>query len=75
MLSVVLTIVLVGVLGLGPVVWRIWRDRFEERALGVRAEVESAVRRALHGESLVAVEVEPPTPLRGGRVILSVPGV
>lgn len=73
MLSVVLPILLLGALALGPMMWRVWRDRREERALQVRAAVEAAVRRALHGESLVAVEVKAPGALRGGRVILSVP--
>jgi hypothetical protein len=74
MLSAVVSVLLVGLLALGPVLWRVWRDRREERALAVRAEVEAAVRRALDGESLVSVQVEAPKALRGGRVILSVPG-
>lgn len=74
MLSAVVSILLVGALALGPILWRIWRDRREERALMVRADVEAAVRRALDGESLVAVQVDPPGAWRGGRVILSVPG-
>ena len=74
MLSVVVAILLVGALALTPVMWRVWRDRREERALEIRAAVEAAVRRALDGESLVAVHVEAPGALLGGRVILSVPG-
>lgn len=74
MLSVIVPVLLIGMLALGPIVWRVWYDRREERALKVRADVASAVRRALDGESLVSVHVEPPRPLRSGRVILSVPG-
>ena len=73
MLSVVLSVLFVAVLALVPLMWRLWHDRREERALAVRASVEAAVRQALHGESLVAIEVKAPTALRGGRVILSVP--
>jgi hypothetical protein len=74
MLSVIVPVVLVGALVLGPIGWRVWRDRREEQALAVRADVAAAVRQALDGESLVSVQVEPPRPLRSGRVILSVPG-
>ena len=74
MLSVIVPVVLIGTLVLGPIVWRVWRDRREEQALDVRAEIAAAVRQALDGESLVSVQVEPPRPLRSGRVILSVPG-
>jgi hypothetical protein len=74
MISVAVSVLLIGIFALGPIVWRVWRDRREEQALVVRAEVEVSVRRALGGESLVSVQVEPPRPLRSGRVILSVPG-
>ena len=74
MLSVIVPVVLIGTLVLGPIAWRVWRDRREEQALEVRAGVAAAVRQALGGDSLVAVQVEPPRPLRSGRVILSVPG-
>jgi len=73
MLTVVISVLVVAALALGPVLWRLWRDRREERALAVRATVDAALRQALHGESLVAIDVKAPTALRGGRVILSVP--
>lgn len=73
MLSVVIPTLLILALVLGPLVWRIWRDRRETRALAVRATVDAALRRALHGESLVAIDVKAPTAWRSGRVILSVP--
>ncbi|PYN95595.1 MAG: hypothetical protein DMD91_24310 [Candidatus Rokuibacteriota bacterium] len=55
----------------GPLVWRVWRDRVEDRALAVAANVRSELVRAFGGEPAVAVRVEPRTPWREGRVILS----
>jgi hypothetical protein len=74
MLSLIVPVLLLVMLALGPILWRVWLDHREEQALEVRAAVDAAVRRALNGESLVAVHVEAPRPLRSGRVILSVPG-
>ena len=37
MLSVIVPVVLIGTLVLGPIAWRVWRDRREEQALEVRA--------------------------------------
>jgi hypothetical protein len=57
-------------------VWLVWlkrRERVEDRALTVRAEIQSAVNRALEGESLLAVRVEPPSSFHPGRVVLSTP--
>jgi hypothetical protein len=73
MINVVVSVLLLAIFVLGPLVWRVWRDRREERALVVRSEIEAAVRRALGGESLVSIQVEPPRPFVNGRVILSVP--
>lgn len=56
-----------------PLVWRVWRDHAEQRALMVRADVDSAVRHALGGESFVAVEVTPRVLGRPGQVVLSTP--
>jgi len=56
--------------------WLVWlkhRERAEERALTVRAEIQSAVNRALEGESLLAVQVEPASGFHPGRVVLSTP--
>jgi len=74
MLEVIAPVVFIGALVLGPIGWRVWRDRQEEQALGVRAGIAAAVRQALGGDSLVSVQVVAPRPLRNGRVILSVPG-
>ena len=57
-------------------VWLAWlkrRERAEDRALTVRAEIQSAVNRALEGESLLAVQVEPASSFHPGRVVLSTP--
>ena len=63
------------ILGLvfGLLAWRVVRDRAQDRALAVRAEVQSAVNRALDGESLLAVEVEPASAFHPGRVVLTTP--
>jgi hypothetical protein len=63
------------ILGLvcGLLAWRVVRDRAQERALAVRAEVQNAVNRALEGESLLAVQVEPPSAFHPGRVVLMTP--
>ena len=48
---------LVSLLFLGPLLWRAWRDRLEERALALQADIQAAVNHHLGGESLVAVRV------------------
>ena len=48
---------LVSLLFLGPLLWRAWRDRLEERALALQADMQAAVNHHLGGESLVAVRV------------------
>ena len=56
--------------------WLAWmkhREHAEDRALTVRAEIQSAVNRALDGESLLAVQVEPASSFHPGRVVLSTP--
>ena len=58
--------VLATVIGL----WLVWlkrRERAEDHALTVRAEIQSAVNRALEGESLLAVQVEPASSFHRGR--------
>ena len=74
MLSVLIPVVLIGALVLGPLAWRVWRDRREGQALEVRAAIAAAVRQALHGDSLISVQVTPRRPFQSGRVILAVPG-
>ena len=70
---------LLGVLiGVGPVVaallWSGRRDQLRNRANHVRADINAAAYRALGGESVLSVRVEPRGPWRTGRVHLSAPG-
>lgn len=58
---------------LGTLGWREWLDRQNERALDVRARIQSAVDRRLHGESLLAVHVTADAPWKPGQVQLAVP--
>jgi hypothetical protein len=73
MVSAFLGLLFIGGLVIAPLVWRLRQDRRAERALTVRAYVHAALVRALGGESLVAVSVEPATAWRAGRVVLTAP--
>ena len=73
MIQVLIAPVLIVGLVVGLLAWRVVRDRAQERALAVRAEVQSAVNRALEGESLLAVRVEPASAFHPGRVVLQTP--
>jgi hypothetical protein len=73
MIEVLVAPALIVGLVLGLLAWRVLRDRALERALAVRAEVQSAVDRALDGESLLAVQVEPASAFHPGRVVLTTP--
>ena len=56
--------------------WLAWlkrRERAQDHALMVRAEIQSAVNHALEGESLLAVQVQPASSFHPGRVVLSTP--
>jgi hypothetical protein len=64
---------LVCLLVVGPIAWRVVHDRREQRALAVTADMRHVVNKALDGESLVSIQVEPATVWRSGRVVLSVP--
>ena len=65
---------LVGlVLVVGPLLWRVARDRTEARALSTRAYVQSLVDRKLGGESFVSVQVTPRGFWRTGQVVVAVP--
>src|SRR2546425_12329741 len=73
MLETVVATSFVAALVVLPLAWRVWRDRAEERALALQADLRAAIFRALHGDSLLAVRVPPPMPWRTGRVLLSAP--
>ena len=65
---------LVGlVLVVGPLLWRVSRDRSESRALSIRAYVQSLVDRKLGGESFVSVQVTPRGLWGAGQVVVAVP--
>jgi hypothetical protein len=65
-------LLLVG-LAAGPLLWRVRQDRRDARAEAIRADTNTALFRAFKGESLVAVQVQPPSLWRPGRVVLSAP--
>ena len=48
---------LLFLLFLGPLLWRARRDRLEDRAMALQADLQAAVNHHLGGESLVAVRV------------------
>jgi hypothetical protein len=73
MLVELVAIVVFGSLVLAPLLWRRRQDRRAESAQAVRAVTRSALFRALGGDSLVAVDVEPPSLWHPGRVVLSAP--
>jgi hypothetical protein len=73
MLETIVATAFLAALVVVPLAWRVWRDRAEERALALQADLRAAIFRALHGESLLAVRVLPPMPWRPGRVFLSAP--
>jgi hypothetical protein len=68
-------VTLIALVGLAsaPLLWLARQDRRRARAEALRAEVNAALFRAFAGESLVAVQIEPPSVWRAGRVILSAP--
>jgi hypothetical protein len=70
-----MTIVTALVLGIvvGPLAWRVARDRAEARALEVRAEIDAVARHELGGESMLAIDVRPSTVWSRGRIVLSAP--
>jgi len=58
----------------GPLAWRVLRDRRESAALSTRAYVQSLVDRKLGGESFVSVQVTPRGFWSQGQVVVAVPG-
>jgi hypothetical protein len=74
MIEIVTATVIGVLLVVGPLAWRVQRDRRESRALSTRAYVQSLVDRTLGGESFVTVQVTPRGLWTAGQVIVSVPG-
>lgn len=73
MLEIVIASVVGLMLVVGPLAWRVQRDRRESRALATRAYVQSLVDRKLGGESFVSVQVTPRTLGARGQVVVAVP--
>jgi hypothetical protein len=65
--------VLLGFLVVIPLALRAWQERRTDRGLAIRADIDAAMRRRLHGESLIGLQVVPEAPWRAGRVEVSVP--
>jgi hypothetical protein len=59
MIEIVVATLIGLVLVVGPLLWRVAKDRSESRALSIRAYVQSLVDRKLGGESFVSVQVTP----------------
>ncbi|OGK95170.1 MAG: hypothetical protein A2W08_07450 [Candidatus Rokubacteria bacterium RBG_16_73_20] len=73
MIAMVFALALILALVVGPLVWRLRADRRHARAEALLARVRSAVNRRFRGESMLSIEVHPPTLRRPGRVVLSTP--
>src|ERR1700687_459483 len=69
-----IVLALMSLLFLGPLFWRARRDKLEDRALELQADLQAAVNHQLGGESMVAVRVSAGTHSGTGTVELFVPG-
>ena len=72
-MTALITMSLLSLLFLGPLGWRLWRDRLESRALELQAELQAAINASLGGESMIAVRVNPGSREQSGTVELFVP--
>ena len=68
-----IVVALISLLFLGPLLWRARRDKLEDRALALQADIQAAVNHQLGGESLVAVRVEAGAQRGRGTVEVFVP--
>lgn len=68
-----IVVALLSVLFLGPLLWRARRDKLEDRALALQADIQAAVNHHLGGESLVAVRVAAAAQRGMGTVEIFVP--
>jgi hypothetical protein len=66
-------LIALGLVVVGPLLWRVRQDRRADRAQDVAARVRAVLFGAFGGDSLVAVEVEAPSLWRAGRVVLRAP--
>ena len=74
MVEILVASVIGLVLVVGPLLWRVAKDRSESRALSIRAYIQSLVDRKLGGESFVSVQVTPRGLWGAGQVVVAVPG-
>jgi hypothetical protein len=72
LMTVLPTLLLIALVAL-PLAWRIRVDRRRDAADALRADIRSVVNRRLHGESLIAVEVDLKTLWHPGRIVLWTP--
>ena len=68
-----IVVALMSLLFLGPLFWRSRRDKLEDHALGLQADIQAAVNHHLGGESLVAVRVAAGAQRGTGTVEIFVP--
>ena len=68
-----IVVALISLLFLGPLFWRARRDKLEDRALALQADIQAAVNHHLGGESLVAVRVAAGAQRGTGTVEIFVP--
>jgi hypothetical protein len=68
-----IVVALLSLLFLGPLLWRARRDKLEDRALELQADIQAAVNHQLGGESMVAVRVTAGAQRGTGTVELFVP--
>lgn len=68
-----IVVALMTLLFVGPLLWRARRDRLEDRALALQADIQAAVNHRLGGESLVAVRVSAGPQRDTGTVEIFVP--
>lgn len=68
-----IVVALMALLFLGPLVWRARRDKLEDRALALQADIQAAVNHHLGGESMVAVRVAAGAKRDTGTVEIFVP--
>jgi hypothetical protein len=73
MLTAMLPLLLLLALVALPLAWRIRADRRRDQADLLSADIRSAITRRLRGESLLSVEVTPPTFRQPGRIVLWAP--
>lgn len=73
MLGDAIALVAVGLVMVGPIVWQVFRDRRDDKALQLQAQLQWKANQRLGGETFLVVTVQQPLAGKGGRVVLTVP--